>query len=301
VGDRVQTTVIIPANGAWTTLPRVLDALEAQLGSRREVILVDSSPDARSRVQAATVRWPWLQIIVPMEPATPGRARNMGATKGQGDGLVFLDADAVPEPDWLDHLEAALRPELDAIAGAVLNGTPKSLVGTAGYLLEFSEWLPGRRSQVRHGAACNLLFRRDVYVASGGMPEDIWPCEDTAATLPLAQAGRLGFAPLAQVRHLNRVEPHDFRRHQRRLGAAYRELCSRGVAPHRALAHRAARPIVFALRLAALSTRLALHPREAGQALQALPWILVGLSSWCAGFTQVEGAEGLDGKASDAN
>jgi len=38
----------------------------------------------------------------------------------------------------------------------------------------------------------------------GGFSEDVFPGEDTIFTYPMAQKGRLGYAPRANVRHLNR-------------------------------------------------------------------------------------------------
>ena len=144
--SKFRTSIVIPSYCSWATLPNVLDALGDQLGSGREVILVDSSPDAESRLQTAVERWPWLTAVALDERTSPGKARNLGANRAQGELLAFLDADAMPEPGWLAGLEQALGPEHNVVAGAVANGTPQSPVGTAGYLLEFSAWLPGGRA-----------------------------------------------------------------------------------------------------------------------------------------------------------
>jgi hypothetical protein len=71
----------------------------------------------------------------------------------------------VPSPDWLYRLERALHPELEAVAGGIVNGTPHSLIGTAEYLLSCSEAFPRRPRPIRHGPGANLLVRRGYFDA----------------------------------------------------------------------------------------------------------------------------------------
>ena len=130
---QIRTTVVIPAYHAWSTLPAVLDALAPQLGAEREALLVDSG-SARDASHFYE-RWPWLRVIAIPQRLFPGTARNVGAAEARGDLLAFLDADTVPAADWLDRLEEALIGDLDAAAGAILNGTPHSRICTAEYLI----------------------------------------------------------------------------------------------------------------------------------------------------------------------
>lgn len=280
--EAARTAVVIPAYRAWATLPAVLDALRPQIESReREAIVVDSTGDrSGSELEA---RWPWVRFLLLPERTLPGRARNLGAQEAQGEWLAFLDADAIPEPDWLDELERASGPEVDAIAGSVVNGTPRSAVGTAGYLLEFANWLPTTGGSLLHGASCNLLVRRLAFDERGGFLEDVFPGEDTIFTLPLARQGRLAFTPAARVRHVNRTGLRDYLQHQRRLGLAFAEVCARVDFPYRALGRPALAPLGVPFRLAALGRRLLRHPREALQAVVLLPLLVVGLVAWATG------------------
>jgi GT2 family glycosyltransferase len=286
--EKARTAVVIPSYRAWATLPAVLDALRPQIeGRAREAIVVDSS-DERLGPELEH-RWPWVRFLLLPERTLPGRARNLGAREVQGEWLAFLDADAIPEPDWLDELERASAPEVDAVAGSVANGTPRSAVGTAGYLLEFADWLPSTRGALLHGVTCNLLVRRTVFDERGGFLEDVFPGEDTIFTFPLARQRRLGFAPAANVRHVNRTSLRDYLRHQRRLGAAFAEVCARVDFPHRVMGRPALAPLGVPFRLAALGRRLLRHPREGLQAVLLLPLLVLGLVAWATG---VAGARG---------
>jgi cellulose synthase/poly-beta-1,6-N-acetylglucosamine synthase-like glycosyltransferase len=197
--------------------------------------------------------------------------------------LAFLDADGVPAPDWLDRLEEGMTGEDDAVAGSMLNGTPGSLVGTAEYLLEFSEVLPHRRRPLDHAPTCNLLVRRERFEAAGGFPTDLRAGEDTVFTFPLAAEGRLVFAPGATVRHLNRTGIGPFLANQRRLGAAFVQVGRRVAFPHRWVCRGPLLVFAVPLRAAALARCLRGHPAEAVAALRALPLLLVGLGAWLIG------------------
>ena len=275
-------TVVIPAYRAWSTLPLVLDALAPQVaGTSCEVVVVDSSGgDVHARLE----RWPWVRVVAPAERTLPGPARNLGAAQATGEWIAFLDADAIPAPGWLRALLAAATAAVDAVGGTVRNGTPTDPIGTAGWLLEFSEFLPERQIPLRHAASCNLLVRRTTFEEAGGFPVDVWPGEDTIFTLPLADTGRLAFAPDAAVHHLNRTGFAEFLRHQRRLGMSFGVVCDRVPFPYRSFARPPLWWAAGVLRLAALARRLADNPRRAAAAVLLSPLLVLGLGAWTLGL-----------------
>jgi GT2 family glycosyltransferase len=279
--DSIRTSVVIPAYRAWSTLPAVLDALEPQLGPDREAILVDST--AGDRPQAYVGRWPWLRTVTPRSRVQPGPARNLGAAHSRGALLAFLDADAVPGPAWLDRLERRLTRDADAVAGSVLNGTPGSAIGTAGYLLEFSEVMPSRRWPLRHAVTCNLLVRRNRFEADGGLPDDIRAGEDTVFTFRIAADGRLVFAPDATVHHINRTTLAPFLANQRLLGAGFVRVCRAVPFQHAWVSRGPMLLFALPLRVGALAGRLMADRGEARRALRALPAIGLGLAAWLVG------------------
>ncbi len=275
-------SVIVPAYRAGATLSKVLSALRGQIGPGTEVLVVESS----GLEHAAQLEHdqPWLQVIGLPHRVLPGEARNIGARAARGSRLGFLDADAVPGPGWLARLDAAMdRERSAATVGAIHNGTPGNLIGTASYLLEFSEWTPERRGAPLHGATCNLLVERAAFEQAGGFCEDIWPGEDTVLTVPWGRTKRLKFARDAGVWHLNRTGLPDLLRHQYRLGRAFAAVCDRVEFPHRRFSHWPLLAVAPALRGGALARRLSCERsllREGGQVSHLLT---VGLAAWTAG------------------
>jgi glycosyltransferase involved in cell wall biosynthesis len=139
----VDISVVIPAYRAWATLPLVLEAPAPQVrADDREAILVDSSGEDRSR--EIHERWPWIRVIVMPHRTPQGVARNIGASAAEGRALAFLDADAVPDPNWLDELARALTSGIKMVAGAILNGRSGNAWAQTAHILEFLGWTPPR-------------------------------------------------------------------------------------------------------------------------------------------------------------
>jgi hypothetical protein len=198
--------------------------------------------------------------------------------------VAGLDDPPSGTPAWLTQLEAGLGDGgAAAVAGAINNGTPNDAVGTTSYLLEFSEWTPGRRGTPLHGATCNLLVERAAFEAAGGFCEDIWPGEDTVLTVPWGRAKRLLFAPDAPVWHLNRTRLHDLMRHQYRLGRSFAAVCDRVDFPHGRFSRWPLLAAAPPLRLGALGARLSSQPALLGDAARVSPLLALGLTAWTAG------------------
>jgi glycosyltransferase involved in cell wall biosynthesis len=280
---QVRTTVVVPAYRAWRTLPRALEALRAEVDRPdRELIVVESS--GRVPAEELQRRWPWARVVAQPTRTLPGTARNLALAHARGELIAFTDADALPEPGWLDELERNLGPGVDAVAGGIVNGTPESAIGTSGFLLEFADWLPERPGAPPHGATCNLLVRRRALERRGGFPNDLWPGEDTVFTFRLGEEGRLTFAPDARVRHLNRTGLLDYLRHQARLGFSFAEVCRRTEFPNKQYTSLPLAPLTGVARVARLWRRLSrwqLLPRTPA----LVPLMLAGATAWAAGLT----------------
>ncbi len=205
-------SVIIPARNASDTLPECLAALENQTVPREryEVIVVDdgSSDQTSSVAQRDGV------VVVRQPHMGPAAARNRGAEVAQGDVLLFLDADCVPSPDWIEQMVSSLSE--DGVVGAKGRYETRQRGVVARFAqLEFEEKYArlARHRYIDFVDTYSAAFRRDVFQKERGFDTSFpyWSAEDVEFSFRLAIKGyRMVFNPKATVfhRHASRLWPY---------------------------------------------------------------------------------------------
>lgn len=284
----VSCAVVVASFRPGQLIDRCLQALLAQEGiATPEVIVVDSSTDGTAeRVQK---HFPMVKVIALARQTPQSAARNIGVTHTQARFIAITDQDCVVPSDWLTRLLAWHQAgDYTAVGGAIGNGTPGSMVGTASYLIEFNEFLPtGAPRPVTMLPHCNICFRRDVFTTVGPFVEAPPGAEDLIFNFLIAQqGGRILFDPTIVVRHLNRTDFSTFLRHQQLLGfgsaIARRTVALRGqlLVRHPFLAYG----LPF-MRLFLTTRRLFIHNQLVlRRFLKLLPILLPGYVCWTAGF-----------------
>lgn len=131
-------SVILPTYRRPDVLPSCLEGLERQTHPAVEVVVVDQSPDDRSR-QIVAARPPGAVHVRYLHSDVAGAsvARNLGMRAASGSLFAFTDDDAIPEPRWIEGLVAAFQ------------STPADVIG--GRILPLWEgerpcWFPDRRA-----------------------------------------------------------------------------------------------------------------------------------------------------------
>jgi len=210
-------SVIVPTYNRPRRLAACLAALESVDFPREqfEVIVVDDggSVPVRSVIDELTLT---LDLtLVRQENAGPGAARNTGARQAQGQCLVFLDDDCLPEPGWLTALAARLekgRPE--AVAGKTINGCPDNLFDCASHLLSYHQYdgYMNEPAAVEFLATNNLAMQAGMFRAAGGFRADLaLAYEDREFCDRWLRLGyRLTYAPEAVVRHCRSMTLRSF-------------------------------------------------------------------------------------------
>ena len=156
-------------------------------GGEVDVIVVDGgSADGSvdiARGTAATV----------LSSSVAGRAHqlNLGASRSQGNVLLFLHADTVLPPGWLTALKEALRHDASVVGGGFRRRFTHSSV-----FLRFTCWLAGWR--VRWWGCLlgdqAMFVRRPAFDAVGGFPA-IRIFEDVELSLRVRKFGRIVLLP----------------------------------------------------------------------------------------------------------
>ena len=103
-------SVIIPTLNEEKFLPKLLDSLVAQTRKNFEVIVVDGqSQDKTVAVaQSYAKKLPKLQVMVSAKANLPLQ-RNLGAKAARGDWLVFVDADGILMPYFIDRIDNFIK------------------------------------------------------------------------------------------------------------------------------------------------------------------------------------------------
>ncbi len=105
----MKISVLIPSWRRADALARCLDGLEEQTRKADEVILAIRSraedPESWEVLERRTDGALPIEIASPAKPGI-GAAINAALAVADGDLLAFTDDDAVPDPDWLERVEA---------------------------------------------------------------------------------------------------------------------------------------------------------------------------------------------------
>lgn len=227
-------SVVIPVKNGGQDLDRCLAAIRRQnVSDEVEIIVVDSGSTDDS-VSIAR-RHHAIVIEIPAESFTHGGSRNLGASRAQGELLVFISQDAYPVADgWLALLTAPLR-EDETVAGVYGRQLPHDgAKPPERYFLDFLYGPRPRRQSATSPAEIsmdttlfsnvNAAIRRSLW-EEFPFSSDLVMSEDQEWSRRAIMAGHsLIYEPLAAVRHS----------HNYTLLAAFRRFFDSGVSSDRA-------------------------------------------------------------------
>ncbi len=214
---RFPVSLLILAWNSAAHLPRCLAALSLQTYKDFEIVIVDngSKDDA---LNGLTERYPTLQFHIHSLEANLGfsAANNIGARLARGQWLALLNADAFPEPHWLEHLIAAAQkyPNAFFTSRQIQDGNPTLLDGEGDvYHVSGLAWRRNYNSPIYQTtefqevfSACGAaaLFPRQAFLEAGGFDEDYFSYhEDVDLGFRLRLRGlRCIFVPHATVQHV---------------------------------------------------------------------------------------------------
>ncbi|MBI5620666.1 glycosyltransferase [Candidatus Gottesmanbacteria bacterium] len=147
-------SVIIPALNEEKFLPKLLESLAGQTDKNFEVIVVDGKSKDRTVAVAKSFekKLPSLRILSGEKASLPYQ-RNLGAANARGAWYVFVDADTVFLPYFIDRsirfitaskttfFTAWFRPDSEEIKDAILTLIINIII--EGYILIKRPWSPG--------------------------------------------------------------------------------------------------------------------------------------------------------------
>lgn len=283
-------SVIIPCYNSEQTIRRCIDAILGQVTSiPYDVIVVDSSVDQTPRI--VEQEFPSVRLIHLERRTFAGAARNVGARSTRAPFCLMLDSDCVAQPDLIERMIARHREsEYAAVGGSLRNGTPESLSGWTGYLLEFKEFIPSAPMRLeRTVPTANVTYRREALERHGYFDEQMWLAEDILFNWKIHNSGeRILFDPAIEVTHLNRTGWRQVFSYQVSLGQCSAEARKRGGLPGGVLLRYPA--LVALMPFVRLGRAASWLARTDGRSFRAFvlisPMYLVGACFWSFGFFQ---------------
>jgi glycosyltransferase involved in cell wall biosynthesis len=159
-------SIVVPFLNEEKWLPACMDALHAQTLDRSlfEVIFVDNGSSDRS-VEIITARGYARLLHEPRRD--PYLARNCGIAAASGRHIVFLDADCLPEPDWLAELKAEIeRSPFAIVLGYVAHPARASIFSRCYeeyYDAKLAYIINSRLTRHYFGHAGNMVVRSDLF------------------------------------------------------------------------------------------------------------------------------------------
>lgn len=283
-GGRPELSIVVVAYQAERTIERCLAALDVQRSDAVEVVVVDSGSDGAADLVAR--RFPGVRLIRCDGRRAPGAARNVGVTAARAGLIGFVDSDCIAAPDWAARVLEAHREPTLAIGGVIDLAPPHSALGTALYLCEFNQWLPGTPAgPMLDIPTCCLAVKRAALECFGPFREDGY-CSDTAFNWKLARAGeppRLD--PRIRVAQIMEPTARGFVAKQLMHGRAFARMrvAEQGFSTARRWAYAALSPVLPLLLALRLVRRL--HQRRPSRfgLVRSAPLVFVGLCLWSAG------------------
>jgi hypothetical protein len=208
-------SIVITAYNAASDLPACLDGLIEQKYPHFEIIVVDNaSLDKTSEVTAHYS--PFIRCVrLPVNRAVAG-GYNAGAAAAEGEILIFINADTIPQPGWLQALVEPLTREgrVGMTTSRILLADAPHLVNTCGNDITWTgltvcrglgepadRWLEPSQVAAVSGAA--FAIRRSLFEAIGGFDETFeFYLDDTDLSLRSQLAGyQAWFVPASLIHH----------------------------------------------------------------------------------------------------
>lgn len=105
-------SVIIPTLNEEKFLPSLLQSLAVQTSRNFEVIVVDGKSKDKTVAVAKkfSKKLPKLSVVVSTKTNLPFQ-RNLGAKEAKGDWFIFIDADSIVVPHFIERIDAYIKQE----------------------------------------------------------------------------------------------------------------------------------------------------------------------------------------------
>lgn len=206
----MKTSILIPVFNEAKQLPALLKALQAVQKKTKglEIIFVDNNSTDGSREALEAAKLPGARVF---SESRRGFAEplNKALSEATGELLLFLDADALPDPNWAAAMQKALT-ENELVVGNTASMLPRAPTVYGKLAARLFEGHSERTAHARGhalpwGPTCNLGARRSLVEKVGPFsPEATSAFDIDWCWRSLLKGAKIAYCPAAKVKHLRR-------------------------------------------------------------------------------------------------
>jgi hypothetical protein len=275
-----ELSAILPMARGFAAIRKTVGILCRQTACQQLELVIVTTPEQVAELDR-TMLSPlaaWQVVTIPSMP-TLYVGWTAGIRAAKAPAVVLCEDHSFPEPNWAQALIEAHRGNYAAVAPAVKNGNPESLISWANFLLCFIEWFSPEESRpVMFGPGHNTSYKRDVLLGYDSQLES-WLNPERLLQFELIDKGhRLFLESRAATNHVNISLAGSYFSQSflggRIFGASRAARWSRGRAWMQALAF----PLIPVVRLKRILGNLDTPARrKASKFWTALPWTMAGL------------------------
>jgi len=214
--NRKTISVIIPVKNEQEKIRNCLKMVFNQSHKSFEVIVVDGySTDKTVEI----VREFPAEIFFD-DYGTIGGARQIGLEKAKGQYVAFVDADCIPERDWLENLIKEFDNGIVGVGGRIRHAGKglweKSIILAMNTFFGSANSVQSRffknKRFVKSISGCNSMYRKEDLIKVGGFDPKLSVTEDAVLNRKLSKIGKLLYTPNAIVLHDHGRSLKDFAR-----------------------------------------------------------------------------------------
>jgi hypothetical protein len=203
--DAPAMTAVLPTWGNFDALRTTIAHLGRQtIADRIELLICAPEPD-RFRVDPAAVApLHSVRVLDAGDMSATGPARARAIREARAKVVAFTEDHSYPDPMWAEALLRAHDEPHAAVAPAIRNANPETLVSWADLLLGYGRWLaPGRRTEMDLLPGHNVSYKREVLLRYREDLDRLMEAE-TVLLWDLRRRGHtLLFEPAAVTAHTN--------------------------------------------------------------------------------------------------
>lgn len=168
---KLPLSIIIPTFNEERSLPTLLTCLKQQSVSPKEIIVADAFSIDNTRAIAKTFG---CQVV---DGGLPAKARNNGAKHAKEPLLLFLDADVVLPPTFLEQTTAEMSKKNLDISSCFVS--PRSTLKLDKMLHSFANhYMRFTQKFHPHIPGCCIFVKKDLHQKISGFDESIILAED---------------------------------------------------------------------------------------------------------------------------